>query len=121
MGLFPALMARGYANKMAAAAAALAATAYASIAGGHVSTIRALLMVLAYAVAILIDRSRELLASVALAALIICFALPGSTADIGFQLSLCVQRRLARSAGMHSRQGKSQKPCSLDGREEGNQ
>ena len=87
MGFFPALMARGYANKLAAAAAALAATAYASIAGGHVSTIRALLMVLAYAVAILIDRSRELLASLALAALIICFALPGSTADIGFQLS----------------------------------
>jgi competence protein ComEC len=87
MQLFPALMARGYGNMMAAAAAALAATAYASIAGGHVSTIRALLMVLAYTVAILIDRSRELLASVALAALIICIALPGSTADIGFQLS----------------------------------
>ena len=87
MGFFPALMARGYANKLAAAMAAIAATAYASIAGGHVSTIRALLMVLAYAVAILIDRSRELLASLALAALIICFALPGSTADIGFQPS----------------------------------
>jgi competence protein ComEC len=87
MGFFPALMARGFANKFAAAAAALAATGYASIAGGHVSTIRALLMVLAYTVAILIDRSRELLASLALAALIICFALPGSTADIGFQLS----------------------------------
>jgi competence protein ComEC len=64
MSFFPALMARGYANKIAAGAAALAATVYASIAGGHVSTIRALLMVLAYAVAILIDRSRELLASV---------------------------------------------------------
>lgn len=87
MGFFPSLMARGFANKLAAAVAAIAATAYASIAGGHVSTIRALLMVLAYAVAILIDRSRELLASLALAALIICFALPGSTADIGFQLS----------------------------------
>jgi competence protein ComEC len=87
MGFMPALMARGYANKFAAAAAVLAATAYASIAGGHVSTIRALLMVLAYTVAILIDRSRELLASLALAALIICFALPGSTGDIGFQLS----------------------------------
>jgi competence protein ComEC len=87
MGFFPSLMALGYANKLAAAAAALAATAYAAIAGGHVSTIRALIMVLAYAIAILIDRSRELLSSLALAALIICFALPGSTADIGFQLS----------------------------------
>ncbi len=87
MGFFPALMARGFANKFAAAAAALAATAYASIAGGHISTIRALLMVLVYALAVLIDRSRELLASLALAALIICLVLPGSTADIGFQLS----------------------------------
>jgi competence protein ComEC len=87
MGFFPTLMALGYANKFAAAAAAIAATAYASIAGGHVSTIRALIMVLTYAVAVLIDRSRELLSSLALAALIICFTLPGSTADIGFQLS----------------------------------
>ena len=87
MGFFPSWMALGYANKLAAASAALAATAYATIAGGHVSTIRALIMVLAYAIAILIDRSRELLSSLAVAALMICLALPGSTADIGFQLS----------------------------------
>src|SRR4029077_17976892 len=36
---------------------------------------------------ILIERTRELLASLALAALVICLALPGSTADIGFPLS----------------------------------
>jgi competence protein ComEC len=87
MGFFPALMALGYANKFAAVGAALAACAYASIAGHHVSTIRALVMVAAYAIAILTDRSRELLASLAIAALVICFAMPGSTADIGFQLS----------------------------------
>jgi competence protein ComEC len=87
MGLFPTLMARGYANKFAAAAAATAAAAYASIAGNHVSTMRALVMVLAYAFAIVIDQSRELLSSLALAALVICLAIPGSTADIGFQLS----------------------------------
>lgn len=87
MGFFPTLMARGYANKAAALAAAIAAAAYAAIAGHHVSTIRALLMVTAYALAIVLDRSRELMASLALAALVICLALPGSTADIGFQLS----------------------------------
>ncbi|HXZ88132.1 MAG TPA: DNA internalization-related competence protein ComEC/Rec2, partial [Candidatus Binataceae bacterium] len=87
MGLFPALMARGYANPIAATGAATAAIAYASIAGHHVSTIRALVMVLSYAVSIMIGRARELVASLALAALVICFALPGSTADIGFQLS----------------------------------
>jgi ComEC/Rec2-related protein len=87
LGLFPALMARGWANKIAALASALAVAAYASIAGHHVSTIRALVMVLAYTIAIMIDRSREVLASLALAALVICIAFPGSTADIGFQLS----------------------------------
>jgi competence protein ComEC len=87
MGFFPALMARGYANKFAVAAAAIAVCAYASIAGHHVSTIRALVMVLTYTVAIMIDRARELISSLTLAALVICFAIPGSTADIGFQLS----------------------------------
>ena len=86
-GFFPAVMARGYANKSAAAVAALAVCAYAAIAGHHVSTIRALIMVLSYALAIIIDRSRELISSLALAALIICLTLPASTADIGFQLS----------------------------------
>ncbi|MBV8773200.1 MAG: ComEC family competence protein, partial [Deltaproteobacteria bacterium] len=87
MTAFPALMALGYTNKIAAGAAVAAVGAYAGIAGGHVSTIRALVMVLALALAILLDRSRELLASLALAALLICIAMPGSTADLGFQLS----------------------------------
>jgi competence protein ComEC len=87
MAVFPTLMALGYANKIAAGAALVVVSAYAAIAGGHVSTIRALIMVLTFALAILLDRSRELMASLALAALIICLAIPGSTADIGFQLS----------------------------------
>ena len=87
LGFLPALMVRGYANKIAAACGALAVAAYAMIAGHHVSTIRALVMVLSYALAILLDRSRELVSSLALAALVLCLILPGSTADIGFQLS----------------------------------
>ena len=87
MMLFPELANRGYANKVAALAAMLAVCAYASIAGHHVSTVRALVMVLAYMLAVAIDRSREAIASLALAAIVICVALPGSTADIGFQLS----------------------------------
>ena len=87
MMFFPTLTARGYANKVAALAAALAASAYAAIAMPHVSTARALVMVLAYALAVIADRARALLASLALAAIVICVALPGSTADIGFQLS----------------------------------
>jgi competence protein ComEC len=84
---FPSLSARGYANKAAATGAALAVVAYAAIAGHHISTTRALVMVLAYTAAVIADRSREVLASLALAAIIICLAMPGSTADIGFQLS----------------------------------
>lgn len=87
MMVLPNLANRGYANKVAALAAMIAVCAYASIAGHHVSTVRALVMVLAYMLAVAIDRSREALASLALAAIVICVALPGSTADIGFQLS----------------------------------
>jgi predicted membrane metal-binding protein len=58
MMLFPALTARGYANKAAALAAALAASAYAAIAMPHVSTARALVMVLAYTLAVISDRAR---------------------------------------------------------------
>jgi competence protein ComEC len=87
MMLLPSLANRGYANKVAALAAMLAVCAYASIAGHHVSTVRALVMVLAYMLAVMIDRSREAIAPLALAAIVICVALPGSTADIGFQLS----------------------------------
>src|SRR5262249_48364730 len=87
MVLAPALSSRGWANKVAAIAAALAVCAYATIAGHHVSTIRALIMVVAYMFAVIIDRAREAVASLALAAIVICVAIPGSTADIGFQLS----------------------------------
>ncbi|HUA35432.1 MAG TPA: DNA internalization-related competence protein ComEC/Rec2 [Candidatus Binataceae bacterium] len=87
MMVAPGLASRGYANKAAAIGAALAVTAYATIAGHHVSTTRALVMVLAYMLAIVIDRAREAIASLALAAIVICFAIPGSSADIGFQLS----------------------------------
>jgi len=87
LALFPVLMIRGYANKLAAIVAALAVSAYASIAGHHISTARALVMILAYLFAVMIDRAREVTASLALAALVICLAIPGSTADLGFQLS----------------------------------
>ena len=84
---FPRLMILGYANKLAAIGSGLGVLAYAAIAGTHVSTLRALIMVLCYVGAVLADRSREIVASLALAAVIICFALPGSSMDVGFQLS----------------------------------
>jgi competence protein ComEC len=77
----------GLANKIAAIAAGLTVVAYALIAGHHVSTIRAVIMVIAYALAVVFDRSNAPLAAMATAAAAIILALPGSTADIGFQLS----------------------------------
>jgi competence protein ComEC len=82
-----ALTSLGRANKIAALAAVGAALGYALLAGDRIPTVRALIMVAAYMFAIVIDRGREAVASLALAALIICIALPGSSADIGFQLS----------------------------------
>jgi competence protein ComEC len=87
LAAFESLSALGYANKIAVGAAALAVVAYSAIVGGHISTTRALIMVLAFGLATLLDRTQELLASLALAAMIICVLIPGSTADIGFQLS----------------------------------
>lgn len=120
MLLWPALAARGFANKGAALAAGAAVCAYAAIAGHHVSTSRALVMVLAYMIAVVIDRAREAVASLALAAIIICIALPGSSADIGFELSFAsvltivmgmrrysawIERRRSARAGIAPSQG----------------
>jgi competence protein ComEC len=85
--MFPAIALRGWANKFAALAAAAVVVAYATIAGHHVSTTRALVMVLAYMFAVVIERAREAVASLALACIIICIAIPGSSADVGFELS----------------------------------
>src|SRR5579875_1321627 len=84
---FPRLMILGHANKLAAIASGVAVSAYAAVAGTHVSTLRALIMVLCYAGAVVADRGREVVASLALAAIVICIAFAGSSADIGFQLS----------------------------------
>jgi len=87
LSLWPRLLIFGAANKLAALAAALAAIGYALIAGHHVSTLRALIMVVSYALAVVFDRSRSSLAALSIAAVIILFAFPGSTGDISFQLS----------------------------------
>jgi competence protein ComEC len=86
--MFPIAAGRGWANKGAAIVASCAAMAYAVLAEPHISTMRALVMVLAYMLALLTDRWREPLSSLALAAIVICALMPGSTADIGFQLSI---------------------------------
>ena len=87
LSAIPRLLIFGLANKIAALAAALAVIAYALVAGHHVSTIRAVIMVASYTIAIVIECQSEPLAAMAAAAAAIIFVIPGSTADIGFQLS----------------------------------
>jgi competence protein ComEC len=110
LGCFPPLLETGAANKLAALFAAIVVSAYSMIAGHHVSTLRALVMVLSYVLAVVADRGREVLASLALAAIVICLLLPGSSAEVGFQLSfasVCVivlgMRRFMRWWSAHIR------------------
>jgi competence protein ComEC len=60
---------------------------YAGLAGGSVATWRAVVMVLVYLLAILLDRQDEVYRSLALAALLISLCWPGAVLDISFQLS----------------------------------
>ena len=60
---------------------------YASIAGFGISTVRATIMILAFLVAILCGKERELFNTLALAAFVILAVSPASLFDISFQLS----------------------------------
>ena len=60
---------------------------YAGLAGGSVSTLRAVIMVAVFLTARLLDREEEVFRSLALAALIVSLIWPGAVLDISFQLS----------------------------------
>jgi competence protein ComEC len=81
------LLLRGNVPKLAVAASVVPVLLYAGIAGGNTATVRSVLMVLVFLGAVLVDRQRDLLVSLAVAALIISLATPGAVLDISFQLS----------------------------------
>ena len=60
---------------------------YAGLAGGSVSTVRAVIMVAVFLIARLLDKEEEAFRSLALAALIVSLIWPGAVLDISFQLS----------------------------------
>ncbi|MHB8174633.1 MAG: ComEC/Rec2 family competence protein, partial [Nitrospirota bacterium] len=76
-------------NKAAALAAIPAATAYALLAGMHVSTVRSLLMIMVFLISVLIDREKDSLNVLAGAAMLVLILDPSSLFDISFQLSYC--------------------------------
>ncbi len=73
--------------KLAAAVSVIPVLLYAGIAGTNVATTRSVIMVLVFAGAVLVDRQRHLLASLALAVILILATSPGAALDISFQLS----------------------------------
>ncbi len=72
---------------------------YAGLAGGSVSTLRAVIMVTVFLTALLLDQKEEVFRSLALAALIVSLLWPGAIFDISFQLSFVAV--LAIFLGLH--------------------
>jgi competence protein ComEC len=73
--------------KLSVLASLLPVLLYAGIAGGSTATLRAVIMAVVFLGAVVVDRRRNLLVSLAFAALIISLLWPASVLDISFQLS----------------------------------
>ncbi|MEK6742212.1 MAG: DNA internalization-related competence protein ComEC/Rec2 [Nitrospirota bacterium] len=74
-------------RKVAALVTVVPVTFYAFLAGGQIATIRSLIMILAALAAVVLDRDRDLLPALSLAALITLLIDPQALFDISFQLS----------------------------------
>ncbi len=72
---------------------------YAGLAGGSVSTLRAVIMVTVFLTALLLDQKEEVFRSLALAALLVSLIWPGAIFDVSFQLSFAAV--LAIFLGLH--------------------
>ncbi len=81
------LLLRANVPKLAVAASVIPVLLYAGIAGDNVATRRAVIMIVVFLGAVLVDRQRHLMVSLAVAALMVLLAGPGSSLDISFQLS----------------------------------
>jgi competence protein ComEC len=73
--------------KLATALSIIPVLLYAGIAGSNVATIRSVIMILVFVAAVLVDRQRHLVVSLAVAAILILLWSPGAALDISFQLS----------------------------------
>ncbi len=81
------LLLRARVPKLAAASCLGPVLFYAAVARGGVATGRALIMLAAMVIAVLVDRERDVVVAIAAAALAICVLWPGSVLDVSFQLS----------------------------------
>jgi competence protein ComEC len=108
--------------KTAAAAAVVPVFLYAALAGGSVATQRAVIMIVLFLGALVVDRERDLITSLACALVAVLLWMPGSSLEPSFQLSFSAvfglllglarfwpwwraweERRLVRLRGWHAR------------------
>lgn len=73
--------------KCATALSIIPVLLYAGIAGSNVATTRSVIMILVFVAAVLVDRQRHLVVSLAVAVILILLWSPGAALDISFQLS----------------------------------
>jgi competence protein ComEC len=73
--------------KLAVGLSIVPVAVYAGLAGGGLATTRAVIMALVFLGAVIVDRRRHLLVSLAGAAILMILAAPGSSREISFQLS----------------------------------
>jgi competence protein ComEC len=81
------LLLRASVPKLSVGLSLLPVLLYAGIAGTNVATIRSVIMILVFLGAVIVDRQRRMIVSLAIAVIAILLYSPGAASDISFQLS----------------------------------
>ena len=97
-------------TKIAAVITIIPVIFYTLISGAQTATIRSLIMILVYILAVLVDRGHEILNSLALSALIILLIDPLSIHDISFQLTMVSVLFIALAIELKRQQAKKDEP-----------
>ncbi len=97
-------------TKIAAAITIVPVIFYALISGAQTATIRSLIMILVYIIAVLVDRGNEILNSLAFSCLIILLVDPLSIHDISFQLTMISVLFIALAIELKKQKTKKDEP-----------
>jgi competence protein ComEC len=107
-GWLQALSRRITPTRLAAAITILPVTFYTLLAGAEVATVRSLVMILVFLLAVWLGREEDLLIALAGAALLILLHDPRALFDLSFQLSFCSVLAIALVLRRHSREDDGQ-------------
>lgn len=97
-------------TKIAAMTAILPVIFYTLISGAQIATVRSMIMILVFILAVLVDRGNEILNSLALSGLIILLIDPLSIHDISFQLTMVSVLFIALAIELKRQQTKKDEP-----------